>query len=249
MGLDDLGRGVELGCGRRQDRFPLSSNEAGVQDESCSGVEDFVFGDGDDVVDLGLDVLPRQVSDSGDAESVGDGASGVGWVPDAVFSGMEGVGGICGEFGFYPDDLGVGTSAVMAAAIPEMRPPPEIGTRMTSISGASVAISSPMVPWPLITFRSLKGGMIALPVWWASSIVRGVALLGGYLFDSGAQRSGGFDFPQGCVVGENDVGGDAEGSGCVGDGLGVVAGGVCQHAAGADVGSRRATAVIAPRIL
>jgi hypothetical protein len=39
-------------------------------------------------------------------------------------------------------------------AMPEIRPPPPIGTTRMSISGAAPSISSAIVPWPAITSGS-----------------------------------------------------------------------------------------------
>ncbi len=55
--------------------------------------------------------------------------------------------------GSTPITLAPGHAARMAAAIPEIRPPPLTGTRTRSASGQSAAISRPIVPWPAITSR------------------------------------------------------------------------------------------------
>ncbi len=50
-----------------------------------------------------------------------------------------------------------GFTALAAVAMPEISPPPPIGTGSTSMSGASSSISSAMVPWPAITSASSNG--------------------------------------------------------------------------------------------
>jgi hypothetical protein len=47
-----------------------------------------------------------------------------------------------------------GRSSFTAVAIPEISPPPPIGTITTSSSGTWSTSSSPTVPWPAITIAS-----------------------------------------------------------------------------------------------
>ena len=56
-----------------------------------------------------------------------------------------------------PTILISGRSRLSAAEMPEMSPPPPIGTTTTSASGQSSRISSPTVPWPEIRSRSSNG--------------------------------------------------------------------------------------------
>ena len=53
--------------------------------------------------------------------------------------------------GSTPMTTASGHSARTAAAMPEIRPPPLIGTSTRPACGQSVPISSPIVPWPAIT--------------------------------------------------------------------------------------------------
>ena len=56
-----------------------------------------------------------------------------------------------------------------ARAMPEMTPPPPIGTTTVSTSGTWSMISSPRVPCPAITAGWSNGGMNTAPVWAAKS--------------------------------------------------------------------------------
>ena len=98
-----------------------------------------------------------------------------------------------------------GSSAASAAAIPEIRPPPDTGTSTTATSGASSAISRPMVPWPAITSRWSNGGTIGRPVCACSSLGTGEPLLQRHQFDGGAQGPGGVDLAARRVVRDDDV--------------------------------------------
>ena len=59
----------------------------------------------------------------------------------------------------------------MAAAMPEIRPPPLTGTRTSPTCGQSAAISRPTVPCPAMTARSSKGGISTYPCLAMSSSV------------------------------------------------------------------------------
>jgi len=61
--------------------------------------------------------------------------------------------------GSAPMTTAAGHSARMAAAMPEIRPPPLTGTTTRPTAGQSAAISRPTVPWPAMTARPSKGGM------------------------------------------------------------------------------------------
>ena len=50
-----------------------------------------------------------------------------------------------------------GFNIFAAQAIPEINPPPPIGTRIISVSGSSSKISKAIVPCPCITSSSSKG--------------------------------------------------------------------------------------------
>jgi hypothetical protein len=56
-----------------------------------------------------------------------------------------------------------GSSALIAAAMPEISPPPESGTSTQAASGASSAISRPIVPCPAMTSGWSKGGIGVRP--------------------------------------------------------------------------------------
>ncbi len=73
--------------------------------------------------------------------------------------------------GSTPTIAASGHLARIAAAMPEISPPPLTGTTTRSTSGRSSAISSPIVPWPAITCRSSNGGTTRYPCSAASSAV------------------------------------------------------------------------------
>ena len=62
-----------------------------------------------------------------------------------------------------------GEIALAAVAMPEISPPPPIGTGSTSSSGASSSISRATVPWPAITSRSSKACTKTRSRWLQSS--------------------------------------------------------------------------------
>ena len=53
----------------------------------------------------------------------------------------------------------LGLYSLAKVETPQARPPPPTGTRMVSTSGSSWMTSMAMVPWPVATVSSLKGGM------------------------------------------------------------------------------------------
>ena len=59
--------------------------------------------------------------------------------------------------GSTPTILISGLSCLAAQAIPEISPPPPIGTTITSVLGSSSNISKAIVPCPSNTSGSLKG--------------------------------------------------------------------------------------------
>ena len=65
--------------------------------------------------------------------------------------------------GSTPTTVASGRQARMAAAMPEISPPPLTGTTTRSACGQSSAISSPIVPCPAITLRSSNGGISTYP--------------------------------------------------------------------------------------
>ena len=64
-----------------------------------------------------------------------------------------------------------GLIALTAVAIPEISPPPPIGTTTSSRSGTSWIISRPVVPWPAMMSWSSKAETKIIPrsasIWWA----------------------------------------------------------------------------------
>ncbi len=51
-----------------------------------------------------------------------------------------------------------GLTAFATVAMPEISPPPPIGTTSVSIAGTSSSISSATVPWPAMISASSYGG-------------------------------------------------------------------------------------------
>ena len=146
-------------AGGHRDRPARFGDEPRLQRDPPHRLAYLVVGDGHDVVYLAEHVLQGQRADLLDPERVGDRPLGVPRQPGHLPAAAERVTRVGRQFGLGPDHPRPGHSARMAAAIPEMRPPPPTGTTTWSASGRSAAISRPMVPWPAMTARSSKGGM------------------------------------------------------------------------------------------
>jgi hypothetical protein len=88
-----------------------------------------------------------------------------------------------------------------------------------------------MVPWPAITWGWSNGGISERPRSAASLAAAASRSGSGTWTTSGAEGAGSVDLDRGGGVLDDDHRGDSEGAGGVGDGLGMVAARVGDHAA------------------
>ena len=132
-----------------------------------------------------------------------------------------------------------GSRAAIAAAMPEINPPPDTGTSTTLRPPGSIAesaaISSPTVPCPEITLRSSKGAIMALPVSAASSAGRLNRCSTGTSSTVAPMALVASTLRGGACLGDDDVGVHSEHPCRVCHCLRVISGRVGKHAASPDV--------------
>ena len=108
--------------------------------------------DQQDVVDQRRDDAPGQPARLLDRDALGERRAGGG--RSGILAAQQSVHRRV-ERRLHADDLDLpGFSALAATAMPEISPPPPIGTISVSRSGWSASISSAIVPWPAITAGS-----------------------------------------------------------------------------------------------
>ena len=158
---------------RHRGRAARLRDQPGLTGQQPDGGEHLVIAHRDDVGHKLAEMRERQDADLLDPQR---GPAIVRWVSAAghadPLTTTEGVAGVRGEFWFHADHRGPRAGvARIAAAMPEISPPPLIGTRTRSTRGQSAAISRPMVPCPAITARSSNGGITTYPCLAESSSV------------------------------------------------------------------------------
>ena len=131
--------------------------------------------------------------------------------------------------GSTPITRACGHSALIAVPMPDARPPPLTGISTVATSGRSSAISSPMVPCPAMTSGWSNGGTSTPPVRATTSSATFSRCPAAHSTTSAPWLRVAADLDVGRLLRHDDVRGNAERGGRVGDGLGVVAARVGDH--------------------